>query len=106
LQKSGKKCILIEAANIGFGTTGGTTAHINNFLDTTYSEAISKFGLEDAVLLYQSTVDAIGVIEKISAIIKLIVISKRKRRNYLLWMTSSQNSWTIFWKVPKKSVVK
>lgn len=64
LQKSGKKCILIEAANIGFGTTGGTTAHINNFLDTTYSEAISKFGLEDAMLLYQSTVDAIGVIEK------------------------------------------
>ncbi len=64
LQKSGKKCILIEAANVGFGTTGGTTAHINNFLDTTYSEAISKFGLDDAKLLFESAEDAIGIIEK------------------------------------------
>jgi len=64
LQKSGKNCILIEAANIGFGTTGGTTAHINNFLDTTYSEAISKFGLDDAKLLFESVNDAIDIIKK------------------------------------------
>jgi hypothetical protein len=64
LQKSGKKCILIEASNIGFGTTGGTTAHINNFLDTTYSQAISKYDLEDAKLLFESVNDAIAIIEK------------------------------------------
>ncbi len=64
LQKSGKNCILIEAANIGFGTTGGTTAHINNFLDTTYHEAISKFGLDGAKLLFESVNDAIATIEK------------------------------------------
>lgn len=64
LQKAGKNCILLEAANIGFGTTGGTTAHLNNFIDTTYSEAIKKFGLEDAKLLFESASDAIAIIEK------------------------------------------
>jgi glycine/D-amino acid oxidase-like deaminating enzyme len=64
LQKSGKKCILIEAANIGFGTTGGTTAHINNFLDTTYSEAISKFGLEDAVLFISQQLMRLVLLKK------------------------------------------
>lgn len=64
LQRLGKNCVLIEAANIGFGTTSGTTAHINNFLDTTYHEAISKFGLDDAKLLFESVNDAIATIEK------------------------------------------
>lgn len=36
LQKNGKKCILIESHTIGFGTTGGTTAHINTLLETPY----------------------------------------------------------------------
>ena len=34
LQRSGIKCLLLEAANLGFGTTGGTTAHLNTLLDT------------------------------------------------------------------------
>ena len=63
LQKSGKNCILLEAFNIGFGTTGGTTAHLNNFYDTTYAEAINKFGLKDAMLLAESTKDAVSIIE-------------------------------------------
>lgn len=50
LQENGKNCILLEAANIGFGTTGGTTAHINDFFDTTFDEAINDFGLEQAKL--------------------------------------------------------
>jgi len=63
LQGSGKKCILIEAFNIGFGTTGGTTAHLNNFYDTTYAEAISKFGLSNAKLLARSAKEAMEIIE-------------------------------------------
>lgn len=62
LQKAGKKCILIEAFNIGFGTTGGTTAHLNNFYDTTYAEAISKFGLTNAKLLAESAIEAMEII--------------------------------------------
>ncbi len=62
LQLTGLKCILLEANNLGFGTTGGTTAHINDFFDTTYKEAISKFGLENAKLLAQSGKEAIQIV--------------------------------------------
>ncbi len=44
LQNRGKNCLILEKANIGFGTTGGTTAHINNFFDSSYDEIISDFG--------------------------------------------------------------
>ncbi|MEJ7780479.1 MAG: FAD-dependent oxidoreductase [Daejeonella sp.] len=50
LQNSGKNVLLIEAHNRGFGTTGGTSAHINTFADTTYKEAESAFGEEGAKL--------------------------------------------------------
>ncbi|QQY30602.1 Gamma-glutamylputrescine oxidoreductase [Chryseobacterium gleum] len=63
LQESGKKCIILEAANIGFGTTGGTTAHLNDFFDTTFNEAIRDFGLEKARLYAESGGDAIEIIE-------------------------------------------
>ena len=50
LQKSGKKCVLLEAHSLCFGTTGGTTAHLNTFLDTSYDQIESDFG-EDAIHL-------------------------------------------------------
>jgi glycine/D-amino acid oxidase-like deaminating enzyme/nitrite reductase/ring-hydroxylating ferredoxin subunit len=50
LQKAGKQTILADAHSIGFGTTGGTSAHINTFADTTYPEAESAFGEEGAQL--------------------------------------------------------
>ncbi|PWN71450.1 (2Fe-2S)-binding protein [Chryseobacterium phosphatilyticum] len=63
LQESGEKCIILEAANIGFGTTGGTTAHLNDFFDTTFTKAIQDFGLENAKLYAESGRDAIAIIE-------------------------------------------
>src|SRR5690606_16367596 len=64
LQLEGKRCILLEANNIGFGTTGGTTAHINDFFDTSYDEAIRKFGHENAELLHAAGKEAVQLIEK------------------------------------------
>ena len=46
LQRRGKQCLIIEQENLGFGTTGGTTSHINNFLDTSYAELINQIGEE------------------------------------------------------------
>ncbi len=63
LQKSGKSCVILEAANIGFGTTGGTTAHINDFFDTTFYEAVSDFGQENAELFKESGREGMRVIE-------------------------------------------
>ena len=53
LQKAGKKCLIAEAHSLCFGTTGGTTAHLNTFLDTSYDQIKKDFG-EDAVQLVGS----------------------------------------------------
>ncbi|RZK41840.1 MAG: FAD-dependent oxidoreductase [Pedobacter sp.] len=44
LQQEGKRCVIVEAHSIGFGTTGGTSAHLNTFFDATYPEIESDFG--------------------------------------------------------------
>ncbi len=58
LQKHGKNCLLIEARNLCFGTSGGTTAHLNNFFDTTYAEVASSFGKKGARKLARAARDA------------------------------------------------
>jgi glycine/D-amino acid oxidase-like deaminating enzyme/nitrite reductase/ring-hydroxylating ferredoxin subunit len=55
LQETGHNIILSEAHTIGFGTTGGTSAHINTFADTTYKEAESAFG-EDGAKLFAGAI--------------------------------------------------
>ena len=44
LQKAGKQCLIVESYNLCFGTTGGTTAHLNSFLDTSYYKIENDFG--------------------------------------------------------------
>jgi glycine/D-amino acid oxidase-like deaminating enzyme/nitrite reductase/ring-hydroxylating ferredoxin subunit len=64
LQSSGKRCLLLEAHTLGFGTTGGTTAHLNTFFDTPYSKVIKNFGKENAQLLANAAGDAMALIKK------------------------------------------
>jgi len=59
LQKAGKKCLLLEAHSLGFGTTGGTTAHLNTLVDTYYNTIEKKFGKENAHLVADITSEAI-----------------------------------------------
>lgn len=63
LQRSGKKCAVLEAANICFGTTGGTTAHLNTLLDTPYTTISKNFGTENAKLVANATQNAIHLIQ-------------------------------------------
>ena len=51
LQKKGKSCLVAEAQTICFGTTGGTTAHLNSFFDTSYDQVQTSFGEVNAQLL-------------------------------------------------------
>jgi glycine/D-amino acid oxidase-like deaminating enzyme/nitrite reductase/ring-hydroxylating ferredoxin subunit len=67
LQKQGKKCLLTEARNIGFGTTGGTTAHLNTILDTSYDMIEKKFSGDDARLVAEGTKEAIALVEALTA---------------------------------------
>lgn len=54
LQQAGLNCLVVEAENLGFGTTGGTTAHLNTFFDASYDQVIRDFGLSNAKLLAQA----------------------------------------------------
>lgn len=62
LQKAGKSVMIAEAQSPGFGTTGGTTAHLNTFMDTPYNSMQKKFGEKDARLVAQSIRDGLGLI--------------------------------------------
>lgn len=62
LQKAGKKCIVVDAHHPGFGTTGGTTAHINTFADTSYDMVISDFDLKTAKIFARAIHDSVDLI--------------------------------------------
>ena len=64
LQREGKKCVVLEAQNIGFGTTGGTTSHLNTLLDTPYYQIRKNFNAEAAAQVYEVTHKALALIEK------------------------------------------
>jgi glycine/D-amino acid oxidase-like deaminating enzyme/nitrite reductase/ring-hydroxylating ferredoxin subunit len=58
LQQKGKKVAIAEAYNLCFGTTGGTTAHINSFFDTSYDQIENDFGKDAAKLIAKATAQA------------------------------------------------
>jgi glycine/D-amino acid oxidase-like deaminating enzyme/nitrite reductase/ring-hydroxylating ferredoxin subunit len=64
LQQAGQKCLIAEAKNLCFGTTGGTTAHLNNFFDTSYAEVISDFGKQEAKILALAATEALSLYKK------------------------------------------
>ncbi len=64
LQIDGKQTIVADAHNIGFGTTGGTSAHINTFADTNYNDAESAFGEEGAQLFADAINEGFDLIKQ------------------------------------------
>ena len=61
LQKAGLSCIIAEAHSLCFGTTGGTTAHLNTFFDTTYDQLQKNFGEEAAQLIVKASKQALDL---------------------------------------------
>src|SRR6185503_5789323 len=64
LQKAGKSVLIAEAQSPGFGTTGGTTAHLNTFLDTPYNTIQKKFGDDGAQLVAKAARQALDLIKR------------------------------------------
>src|SRR6187455_1519500 len=62
LQQAGMNCLLLEAHELCFGTTGGTTAHINTLLDVPYSTIEKKFSKEKSRLVAESVKEAVNTI--------------------------------------------
>jgi len=65
LQEQGKQCIILEGHNLGFGTTGGTTAHINTFFDTDYHQVEKDFGADGAKTLANSAKESIAIVQSL-----------------------------------------
>ncbi len=63
LQTKGRQCLIAEAHTICFGTTGGTTAHLNTFLDATYDQIQKDFGEDDAQLVHKATRQALDLVK-------------------------------------------
>ena len=64
LRKAGLSCLLAEAHTIGFGTTGGTTAHLNTVFDTGYHVIAGSFGKDNASLLADGAKEAMARIAR------------------------------------------
>lgn len=64
LQKAGRSVMIAEANNIGFGTTGGTTAHLNSFMEASFSQLIKNFGEDNARLVAKAARQALDLIKK------------------------------------------
>lgn len=64
LQKAGKSVFIAEAQSLGFGTTGGTTAHLNSFMETPYSTIIKDFGKDNAILVSKAARQALDLIKR------------------------------------------
>src|SRR5687767_6160203 len=63
LQNAGMNCLVLEAHNLCFGTTGGTTAHINTLLDVPYSTIEKNFNKEKSRLMATSIKEAVRTIQ-------------------------------------------
>lgn len=90
LQNANLSCLLIEANTIGFGTTGGTTAHLNTFFDTTYQDVIKNFGDKNAKLLMKGAKASIALIKQHIATYKIDCAYENKE-GYLFSLNEKQN---------------
>lgn len=62
LQRAGLRCAVVEARTIAFGTTGGTTAHLNTVLDTTYDRIERSHGRTAARLVATGLLEALELL--------------------------------------------
>jgi glycine/D-amino acid oxidase-like deaminating enzyme/nitrite reductase/ring-hydroxylating ferredoxin subunit len=90
LQNSGKKCLIAESKNIGFGTTSGTTAHLNTILDLTYAEIEKNFGEENTKIVLSAVLQAINIAE--SNVIKHNIDCDFSEHNGYLFSTDEQQT--------------
>ena len=65
LQQQGRQCIIAEAHTVGFGTSSGTTAHLNTTLDVSYDILERDFGAANAALVADASRAAIDLIEEL-----------------------------------------
>lgn len=66
LQEKGQRVLVAESYQVGWGTSGATTAHLNTMLDTPYSTVVDDFGEDGAKLLHIGAREAIDLVEDLT----------------------------------------
>lgn len=87
LQRAGYNCVLAEAQTVGFGTSLGTTSHLNTLLETTYPEIENDFGEKAAKLVAGGSASAIDLIEELSGTASIDCGFSRKKA----WVVAATN---------------
>ncbi|RZJ20135.1 MAG: FAD-dependent oxidoreductase [Acinetobacter sp.] len=103
LQKAGKNCLLVDGNNLAFGTTSGTTAHLNTFFDATYPEIDSGFGEDASKVVAKAGAEALQTIKDLISEYKiecdfeekdgyLFSQNEKETKNLAKILESSQNA--------------
>lgn len=71
LKRSGKRVAVVEAMEVGSGSTGRSTGHLTTMLDCKFASVESNMGHDQAVLVHKSMVEAINLIEHNCETLKL-----------------------------------
>jgi glycine/D-amino acid oxidase-like deaminating enzyme len=96
LQKEGAVTAIAEAYGVGFGTTGGTSAHINTFADTTYQEAESAFGEPGAQLFADAVNEGFALIETNIGNYKIDCDYEPSQATSMPKTRTRPNNWTMY----------
>lgn len=67
LKEAGMRCAILEAGQVGAGTTGGTSAHLDVMAESGPQELVRMLGEADAQVVTQARGEAIGQIESWSS---------------------------------------
>jgi glycine/D-amino acid oxidase-like deaminating enzyme/nitrite reductase/ring-hydroxylating ferredoxin subunit len=86
MQREGLKVVVLEARRIAEATTGGTTAHLTELLDTPTESLVKDFGADGARAAYASSRAALDLIARL---VETERIDCSFRRVPALWWTES-----------------
>lgn len=90
LARAGKKVVLIDARHAGFGTTGGTTAHLNTILDHHYHAIQNDHGADASRLLAKGLKAALTLVDR--NVKELGIECDHARRNGILFSTTKKET--------------
>jgi glycine/D-amino acid oxidase-like deaminating enzyme/nitrite reductase/ring-hydroxylating ferredoxin subunit len=67
LKRAGRRVAVVEAQRIGLGTTGGSTAHLTEHLDTSFGDLNETFGVEKMQRVTASVRQSIAQVQMLAA---------------------------------------
>lgn len=106
LQLQGLKCLVCEAHTVGFGTSSGTTAHLNTLLEADYSQVKKDFGEKESSMLYQAAKSAIDLVAHLSSTLEIACDFERKEAILFSQNQQQTNELAEIWEASNQAGLK